>query len=268
MTNPYDEISWFRILQVHRGIGNVNARKISEKCRAVGFDGLLDKAWAKKQYADELKRLHEQLNSCDGIKLVDMIQSFITFYCDTNKKNIEEMDTDEGSRTAYLMENEGQREQLYKLIELAGTYRSVDSFLDDLLLDNTKLNEKESDGKLVISTIHSVKGLEYNTVIVLDCINGIFPNAEEEGSKEDNEELRCFYVAVTRAKERLYLICPRSAMRYGQSIDGVPSRYLKETEGIVRSNDYQFFDRFKKPRFSDYDDMIGGWYRRRHNPYN
>jgi DNA helicase-2/ATP-dependent DNA helicase PcrA len=267
MTNPYDEISWFRILQVHRGIGNVNARKISEKCRIVGFDALLDKAYTKRQYGPELIRLHEHLNSCDGLKLQEMIKSFIQFYCNTNKKNIEEMDTDEGSRTSYLMQNEGQREELQKLVEISVGYRSVDSFLDDLLLDNTKVNETESDGKLVISTIHSVKGLEYNTVIVLDCINGIFPNADEEGSKEDNEELRCFYVAVTRAKERLYLISPRSAMRYGQSINGVPSRYLKEAEGIVRSNDHQFFDRFKMRSYDDFDGDLMRWYRFKNNPY-
>jgi DNA helicase-2/ATP-dependent DNA helicase PcrA len=267
MTNPYDEISWFRILQVHRGIGNVNARKISEKCRTCGFDGLLDKSYAKRQYGPELKRLHEQLNACEGIKLIEMIKSFITFYCDTNKKNIEEMDTDEGSRTAYLMQNEGQREELQKLVEIAGGYRSIDSFLDDLLLDNTKTNEQESTGNLVISTIHSVKGLEYDTVIMLDCIDGIFPNADEEGSKEDNEELRCFYVAVTRAKERLYLICPRSAMRYGQSINGVPSRYLKETEGIVRSNDHTFFDRFKRSKWGYDDDVMTMFGRFRRNHY-
>ena len=259
MTNPYDEISWFRILQVHRGIGNVNARKIAEKCRTAGFNGLLDKSYAKRQYGPELKRLNEQLNLCDGTKLTDMIKSFIGFYCDTHKKNIEEMDTDEGSRTSYLMENESQRENLQKLVEIAGAYRSVDSFLDDLLLDNTKINDTESVGNMVISTIHSVKGLEYDTVIVLDCIDGIFPNADDEGSKEDNEELRCFYVAVTRAKNRLYLISPKSAMRYGQSINGIPSRYLKECEGIIRSNDHTFFDRFKKNNWGYDDDWYGGY---------
>ena len=262
MTNPYDEIAWFRILQVHRGIGNMYARKIAEKCRVKGFDALLDKSYAKRAYGPELKRLNEQLNSCEGAKLVDMIKSFITFYCDTNKKNIEEMDTDEGSRTQYLIANEGQRTDLEKLVEIAGTYRSVDSFLDDLLLDNTKANDHDSEGNLVISTIHSVKGLEFNAVVVLDCVNGVFPNADEEGSKEDNEELRCFYVAVTRAKERLYLICPRSAMRYGQSIEGVPSRYLKEANGLVDSNDDDFFERFEEKRWRYDDDDGYGWRRK------
>ena len=256
MTNPYDEIAWFRILQIHKGIGQTYARRIAEKCRNNGFDALLDKSYAKKNYGPELIKLKEQLDFCDGLELVKMIEQFIDFYCDTNRKNIEEMDTDEGSRTQYLAENKKQREDLRKLVEIAGTYRSVDSFLDDLLLDNTKANENEIiEDHLIISTIHSVKGLEYQAVIMLDCINGIFPNADIEGSKEDNEELRCFYVAVTRAKSRLYLICPKAAMRYGKSIEGIPSRYLKESEPYVRTNDTRFFDRFiVRDRYDYYDD--------------
>jgi DNA helicase-2/ATP-dependent DNA helicase PcrA len=245
MTNPYDEISWFRILQVHRGIGTMNARRIAEQCRTDGAKALLDKKYIKRAYGPELKRLQSQIDLCEGITLEDMTRSFVDFYCGTKKKNIESMDTDEGSRTAYLIENEQQRQDLQKLIEIAGSYRSVDSFLDDLLLDNTKVDNDGPNDRLVISTIHSVKGLEFEAVIILDCVDGIFPNADEEGSKEDNEELRCFYVAVTRAKEHLYLICPRSAMRYGQSIQGIPSRYLKNTNDIVYSNDPDFFNRFE-----------------------
>ena len=132
-----------------------------------------------------------------------------------------------------VLDNENHREDLGKLKELATGYRSVASFLDDLLLDNTKIDEHDSEGKVVISTIHSVKGLEFNTVIVLDCVDGVFPNVDDIGSKEDNEELRCFYVAVTRAKERLYIMCPRVAMRYGRSIMGNPSHYLEDAYDLV-----------------------------------
>ena len=267
MTNPYDEISWFRILQVHRGIGNMYARRIAEKCKTDGFKALLDKSYSKKKYGPELKRLYERLDLCEGLSLIDMLKNFIDFYSGTCKKNIEEMDTDEGSRTQYLLVNESQRNDLQKLVEIAEPYKSVDAFLDDLLLDNTKVNEQDPEGKLVISTIHSVKGLEFDTVIVLDCVDGIFPNADEEGSKEDNEELRCFYVAVTRAKNRLYIMCPKAATRFGRSIQGVPSRYLKETEELVATNDANFFDRYKKNVWAgEWDDGYSyGW--RRRNPF-
>lgn len=268
MLNPYDEIAWFRILQVHSGIGPVYAHRISEKCKTDGFSALSSKAFAKKTYANELKLLQEQLELCEGTMLVDMIKSFIDFYCSTKKRNIENMDTDEGSRTQYLIDNEAHKNELQKLVELASIYNNIGTFLDDLLLDNTKINESESDGNLIISTIHSVKGLEFDSVIVLDCIDGLFPKTDEIGSKEDNEELRCFYVAITRAKKHLYIICPKSASRYGQSIQGVPSRYLKDAENYVDSNDDDFFERYKQRSWnSNWDDGISyGW--RRRNPYS
>jgi DNA helicase-2/ATP-dependent DNA helicase PcrA len=82
----------------------------------------------------------------------------------------------------------------------------------------------------VISTIHSVKGLEFQAVIVLRCVDGIFPRTDDIGSKEDNEELRCFYVAITRAKKYLFITCPRYGMIYGKSEYFTPSRYFREID--------------------------------------
>ena len=258
MLNPYDEISWFRILQVHKGIGAVNARKIASGLKTEGFKHLLDKKYEKRIYGEELKLLHEQLVFCEGLELIKMLESFIDFYIGTNKRNIEAMDTDEGSRTQYLLENKSHGEDLRRLIDIAASYKKIDAFLDDLMLDNTTINDSATEGKLVISTVHSVKGLEYNTVIVLDCVNGLFPSAETAGTQEDNEELRCFYVAITRAKEHLFLMSPKSASRYGRPLPGVPSRYLEHTHGLLRSNDNNFYSRF-------YEEPVDSWQFRRGN---
>jgi DNA helicase-2/ATP-dependent DNA helicase PcrA len=262
MINPYDEISWFRILQVHRGIGSVNARKIATGLKENGFEHLKDKKYAKRNYGPELILLYEQLQLCEGLELQKMIGSFVDFYIGTCKRNIESMDTDEGMRTQYLLENKAHAEDLQRLVEISESYTKIDVFLDDLMLDATAINDKSEQGNLVISTVHSVKGLEFNTVIVLDCVNGLFPSAETAGTKEDNEELRCFYVALTRAKEHLFLMSPKSASRYGRALPGIPSRYLEETKGLVRSNDKDFFSRFYEEPVSDY---WGGFPRPRKN---
>lgn len=230
MTNPHDEIAWFRVLQVHRGIGIVNARKISEKCRTDGFETLKDKKYQKKEYGPGLIELYNTLTRLDGKKLQELIPAFINFYYETIKKNIETMDTDEGSRTMYLEELKKHKEDLDRLNDIATGYRSIDSFLDDLLLDNSKLADDEDTGNLVISTIHSVKGLEFQAVIVLRCVDGIFPRTDDIGSKEDNEELRCFYVAITRAKKYLFITCPRYGMIYGKSEYFTPSRYFRDID--------------------------------------
>ena len=245
--NPKDEISAFRILKIHRGIGNVYARNIAENMKEQGLSYLLDKKLQKRSYGNELKLLYEQMEFVEGLGLSKMIESFIEFYSGTNTRNIESMDTDDGNKTALLLNNEIQRKELYRLVDISEKYTKIDDFLDDLLLDNTKVDEKvDKDQRIIVSTVHSVKGLEFKNVIILDCLNDIFPSHCDEGSKEDNEELRCFYVAVTRAKENLYMICPKAAQRYGKSIECIPSRYLKNTKGLIRSNDSDFFKRFER----------------------
>ena len=262
MSNPYDEISWFRILQLHAGIGSVNARKIADGCKKDGFKHLTDKKYARRQYGEELDGLYKQLLSCEKLKLTELITSFIDFYVATSRRNIENMKTDEANRTLYNLELDAHADDLKKLIDIAAPYRSIDSFLDDLLLDNTKVDEIEDNkGHVVISTIHSVKGLEYDTVIMLDCLDEIFPKYDEVGDTQYNEELRCFYVAVTRAKTKLFIMCPKSANRFGQPIAGIPSHYLKETSGLLASNDKYFFDRFVEK--DALDDYFGGYNRYR-----
>ena len=98
------------------------------------------------------------------------------------------------------------------------------------------IREKEQgpDGKVILSTIHSSKGLEYDTVYLLDVIDGVFPEQVITGGKSANEtdkklyeeERRLFYVGVTRAKERLFL------MRTGEKatfLDELTGRETKES---------------------------------------
>ena len=114
---------------------------------------------------------------------------------------------------------------------MAKDYDSALAFLDATTLDAAKSKENEED-KLVLSTIHSVKGLEYDTVILLDCIDEILPSARYIGSPEDNEDVRCMYVAVTRAKNTLYMMVPKIALKYGKAIPGYLSRYIEDKEDL------------------------------------
>lgn len=229
MLNPYDEIAWFRVVQVHYGIGDVYARSIASGCKKDDFQHLLDKKYKRKRFGKDLNLLYEQLQRCEALPLVPLLKSFIDFYIEITEKNIANMDTDEGTRTEMYEENKLHKQELQKLIDIAANYNSLNQYLDDMMLDNSKKRmDPDTEGNVVLSTIHSVKGLEFNTVIILDSIDGIFPSTTEFeiGSKSDNEELRCFYVAVTRAKERLFLMAPKNAMRYNEFIIGREAHYL------------------------------------------
>lgn len=239
ITRSIDEIAWFRILKVHSGIGDVNAKKIAFGCKAEGYEHLLSKRYSKKKYANELQILYDELMKVSQMDLTTMVEELISFYVSTMNRNIQNMRTDEGKRTEYFEAVEYQEKELKALIPITESYHTVTSFLDDLTLDNTRLTHIDpKNGEVVISTIHSVKGLEFNTVIILDCIDEIFPSTTmyDTGTTEDNEELRCFYVAVTRAKEHLYLLCPRSASKYNKKIYGHPAHYLIEGEKFYDFN--------------------------------
>ena len=123
-----------------------------------------------------------------------------------------------------------QRKDLESLIEIAYNYVECSAFLDDLSLEKKRVGECEEG--ITISTVHSAKGLEFEVVIILDCVNQLFPNvtSEDYGTKLDNEELRCFYVAVTRAKNELYLIKPNSIIKFGRQLYTKIAHYLEGAE--------------------------------------
>jgi DNA helicase-2/ATP-dependent DNA helicase PcrA len=102
------------------------------------------------------------------------------------------------------------------LVSFAGPYRSLQSFLTDMMLTPSRdraqdraVERESEDEHLVLSTVHSAKGLEFHTVFIPHLVDGLFPSARSFGDPESlEEERRLFYVAVTRAKEGLYLCQP------------------------------------------------------------
>ncbi len=101
----------------------------------------------------------------------------------------------------------------------------IEICLDDLLLDTSTVDDHKEEG-VVLSTIHSVKGLEFRAVFVIGLEEGIFPAIRDEVDIE--EERRVAYVAFTRAKERLYLTCASRRLIYGRIVRNPKSRFLME----------------------------------------
>lgn len=234
MVNPKDEIAWYRLLQLHAGIGKTYARNISRQCREIGSEALLSDKYAKRKFHEELTLLYRHIEGLKLHELEGLLNSVISFYFELNKRNIECMDTDEDNREDLLIENELNREELKTLIILAQSFTDPIKFLDEMSLSpESKKNTKEDT--LIISTIHSAKGLEFNTVFIMDCIDEVCPSTtvNDIGTPEDNEELRCFYVAVTRAKENLFLMVPGLMSKYGQYFPGKISHFLEDAMELV-----------------------------------
>jgi DNA helicase-2/ATP-dependent DNA helicase PcrA len=102
------------------------------------------------------------------------------------------------------------------LVSFAAPYRSLESYLSDMMLTPTRdraqekvVERDDEDEMLVLSTVHSAKGLEFHTVFIPHLVDGLFPSNRSFGDPEAmEEERRLFYVAVTRAESDLYLCHP------------------------------------------------------------
>ena len=154
-----------------------------------------------------------------------------------------------GLRTHYQNEKEGQERlaNLDELINAAASFIAEEgaaseegelsadlaAFLSHASLEAGEHQAGEGDDALQLMTVHSAKGLEFNMVFISGLEEGLFPhenavNDTRNGSNGLEEERRLMYVAVTRARQRLYLSIAQSRMLHGQTRYNLPSRFLDE----------------------------------------
>lgn len=127
-----------------------------------------------------------------------------------------------------------RQKDLDQLKSIIDGYEQLQSFIDDTTLDPPDDGGKDGPGidKLILSTIHSSKGLEFEAVFVIGMADGRFPHGSAVFSEQWEEERRLFYVASTRAKKYLYLTYPRQLMTQDRQFRRVGmSPFLNELSG-------------------------------------
>jgi DNA helicase-2/ATP-dependent DNA helicase PcrA len=224
ISSPHDRISWYRILLLIEKIGPATAQKIYDSIidQGSGCTGLLASK-AKTASAAGLKRLQDLFSKIDtdSMPLEKMGEAIIEYYLPILKERYD----DHPKRAKDL-------EQLLAIME---RYRNLEQFLTDMALEppNTAMGdtftaETPAEDRLVLSTIHSAKGLEWQTVFIIWALDGRFPSPHALHKEEDlEEELRLMYVAATRARENLYFTYPNQV--YDRSLGIVlnsPSRFI------------------------------------------
>jgi DNA helicase-2/ATP-dependent DNA helicase PcrA len=229
--NVFDEIAWMRLLVLIEGIGTSTASHIINKILQFGgsLEQLLAKEFANKKYFTELHKLHALLSRLSGskIKPVEKLDAVIEYYSPLFESTYDDF--------------RRRREDLNSLLRISERYTGLEQMLTDMTLeppDTSQMGAEPTDSddeKLVLSTIHSAKGLEWHTVFIIHLVEGYFPDMRSMESVEDlEEERRLFYVAATRAKKNLFLITPelepRSWGRFNPS--GItfsePSQFITE----------------------------------------
>ncbi len=241
--NPADESSLRRIINVpRRGIGNTTVDNISACARSRGTAMLaviesagiypeLSKVKSKlTAFADMIRELRKSLSECET--LTDFVQ-----------KVIDETGIAQEYINDHTPESDAKAENISEFLSVAKNfeenndenYESAGAIFPDFL-ESVSLNT-ESDGtgdeddqnRVTLTTVHSAKGLEFPVVFIAGMEDGIFPSIrsiEEDGSIA--EERRLMYVAVTRAREKLFITSCLSRMIYGKTQSYTPSRFLKD----------------------------------------
>ena len=231
--NLCDVVAWHRLLLLLEGIGPQKAKSIAGEIvnEQKSYAGLIAAKFKKQKFFGKLEEVHSLMTKLTGSGLNPeyVVHEVIQFYLPLLEGNYDDY-----------------RKRLDDLNSMQGIvprYNSLEQFLDDLLLESPErgllLDAEEDEGedaeRLILSTIHSAKGLEWHSVFVLSLLEGFLPsNKSMMQNDQVEEERRLFYVACTRAKRNLYLVCPQYArVRIGGFGDGGfsfarPSRFINE----------------------------------------
>ena len=138
-------------------------------------------------------------------------------------------------------------------LENAGEAPSLAGFLDEIALYTDLDSHDPNEDCVVMMTMHSAKGLEFPVVFVVGVEEGIFPGSRSIGDDEEmEEERRLCYVAMTRAKEKLFLTCASQRMLFGHTSANRPSRFLGEIPD-------EYVEKSGRSYLSEPDDAAGHW---------
>ena len=219
--NPHDLLAWQRALDHIKGVGPKTVTKIYQAMHARD-EKYLGKMFKKHEL---LKELFNELDVLRAMppKPSAVLERILAFY---QPILIEKYPDDYPKRQAGLEQ----------LSQIAISYTDMDQFLGDLSLDGDPDEEKRKENAVVLSTVHSAKGLEWSAVIIIDLVEDRFPSRKAMQRAEDlEEERRLMYVACTRAKECLKLFVPGSVYNRasGMSDPTLPSPFLLELPGDV-----------------------------------
>tara|TARA_B110000003_G_C16649526_1_gene533558 strand:+ start:612 stop:2768 length:2157 start_codon:yes stop_codon:yes gene_type:complete len=255
ISNKTDDNAFLRIINFPtRGIGARAIEQLQDQAK-INNSSLWDSAKKIESENENIKkgvpffvRLIKNLeDEIQGTTIAESIESIITL---------------SGLKDHYLKDKDGidRVSNLNELVSAAVTFINTNDienealalveFLNFTSLESGELQASAGDDALQLMTIHSSKGLEFDVVFITGLEDGLCPH-EQSLSESDGleEERRLMYVAVTRAKDKLYLTLSQSRMLHGQTRYNIPSRFLDEIPDqlLKRLNSIKKEDIISKP---------------------
>ena len=232
--NPQDEISWSRVLSLFQGIGRKYSSKIFDKISALNdplesltLDNNIVKLLSNLKIP---KPLREEI--CDYLN-----QFFISIKNNKPHEVISNIINQLRKNLKIQYNNWQDRlEDLKQISIYSQNFDSVPRFLDTITLNKSTLESKrvgsssrDNQSPLTLSTIHRAKGLEWKVVFIPMLSDNLFPSSKVKiNSPMYEEERRIFYVGITRAKDKLFLISPKSIRVFKGQRELKPSQFIRE----------------------------------------
>ncbi len=223
IVNPADEISLNRILHLQKGIGSATINKIIPLITVSGnFSPEILPVNPNK--LKETETLFKLLNETRMLisEPKNAIEKIITYY-----EPIMENKYDDYTKRIKDLEH---------ILYLSSKYSDLKDFLSDIAIEPPDLSVTDveegtrNDECLTLSTIHGAKGTEYKIVFIIGAVDGRFPSIYSFNSEDElEEELRLFYVAITRAKSNLYISYPTDMFdRITGMVLSKPTRFVEK----------------------------------------
>lgn len=254
--NQADNLALKRIInEPKRGIGKTsldNIQEISEKT-GISMYEIIKNA---EQYG--LNRIYA--NSREFINVIEDLKA------KQNDILISELVKETLKATGYMkalkdedtVEAESRIENLEEFLTVAMEFEeesadnTLQEFLENMTLSTDLDNVEEDEDSVLLMTLHSAKGLEFETVFLVGLEEGIFPGFKSIGEpKELEEERRLFYVGITRAKRFLFLTCAKRRTIFGSTSYNPVSRFVNEIPSELLSGYDEAFNSKKEDEFED-----------------
>jgi DNA helicase-2/ATP-dependent DNA helicase PcrA len=235
MANPHDDTALLRVINFPtRGIGARSLEQLQEVARSQDsslWQAALQSTGKISMFVTLIKQMQEEsigISLPEIAELATTLSGLKNFY-QTEKEGadrIENLEELVSAATAFMNQDLGVT-NVDENGEVAGSL--LTQFLTHASLEAGEHQAEAGRDALQLMTVHAAKGLEFQAVFISGVEEGLFPH--EQSSYEANgleEERRLMYVAVTRARQRLYLNHAQSRMLHGQVRYGIPSRFLDE----------------------------------------
>lgn len=236
IVNPYDGASYARIINVpKRKIGDTTEAKVARYADLSNIS-YVEALLAAESLPDvnktvlaamiELGQILFELNqSMDKITPTNFVKILLdSIHYKDYVVNFDQDGLDRWSNVEELINS-------IKVFEENNPDASVVDFLNEITLDTSTEESEESPDQNYVSlmTIHNAKGLEFPVVFISGAVDGLLPHVSSSYSeKEMNEERRLFYVAITRAKDKLTISFPESRLKFGELLYCTPSPFLRD----------------------------------------